>query len=161
MRDAGHVELIVKATQTKRCVDQARITLALDQFKRLDDWDWSTQLLAAGRALKEPRGKTANEHPRSCSSNCYARHARSPAGTGCFAPFLHQNQTNADFAAAVGPAECEPCREEKAATSATATVNRLDLIGGLIPTAFAPKVTTPKRVRRIPRAGPLRDRHRK
>ena len=41
-----------KAAETKRCVDQARITLALDQFKRLDDRDWTTQLFAAGNTKK-------------------------------------------------------------------------------------------------------------
>jgi hypothetical protein len=56
MRDAGRrAELIVKAAkaaETKRRADQARVALALDQFKRLDDLDWTTQLLAAGSMQK-------------------------------------------------------------------------------------------------------------
>ena len=57
MRDAvRRMALIVKvakAADTKRCVDQATsITLLSDQFKRLNDRDWATQLLAAGNTKK-------------------------------------------------------------------------------------------------------------
>jgi hypothetical protein len=56
MRDAGRrAELIVKgatAAETKRRADQARVILASDEFKRLDDRDWTTQLLAAGNTQK-------------------------------------------------------------------------------------------------------------
>ncbi len=56
MHDAGRrAEWIAKAAdaaETKRCADQERIALALDRFKRLDDRDWTTQLLAAGNAQK-------------------------------------------------------------------------------------------------------------
>ena len=41
-----------KAAETKRGADQARVTLASDEFKRLDDRDWTTQLLAAGNKQK-------------------------------------------------------------------------------------------------------------
>jgi hypothetical protein len=52
-------ELVVKVTkgaETKRCIDETRITLASDRFKRLDDRDWTTQLLAAGN--KQQKGHT-------------------------------------------------------------------------------------------------------
>ena len=56
IHDTGRrVELIAKAakaSETRRCADQARVALALDQFKRLDDRDWTTQLLAAGSTQK-------------------------------------------------------------------------------------------------------------
>jgi len=52
IRDGRHAELIVKAADTRRRADQTRIPLALDQFKRLGDWDWTTQLLAAGNTQK-------------------------------------------------------------------------------------------------------------
>jgi hypothetical protein len=55
IRDGRHAELIVKAAtaaETRRRADQARISLALEQFKRLDDRDWTTQLLAAGNTQK-------------------------------------------------------------------------------------------------------------
>jgi hypothetical protein len=56
MRDAvRRMELIDKAAkvaETKRRADQARVTLALEQFKRLDDRNWTTQLLAAGNTQK-------------------------------------------------------------------------------------------------------------
>ena len=55
IRDGRHADLIVKAAEaaeTRRRADQARVALALDQFKSLDDRDWTTQLLAAGNAQK-------------------------------------------------------------------------------------------------------------
>jgi hypothetical protein len=53
MRDAElRAELIVKAAETKRRADQARVTLASDEFRRLNDRDWTTQLLAAGNTQK-------------------------------------------------------------------------------------------------------------
>jgi hypothetical protein len=55
IRDGRHAELIVKAAkaaETRRRADQARIPLALEQFKRLDDRNWTTQLLAAGNTQK-------------------------------------------------------------------------------------------------------------
>ena len=55
MRDARRrVEFVkvTKAAETKRRAEQVRVTLALDQFKRLDDRDWTTQLLAAGNKQK-------------------------------------------------------------------------------------------------------------
>jgi hypothetical protein len=57
MRDARRrVESTVKVTkaaETKRRADQARVTLKLDQFKGLDDRDWTTQSFAAGNTRKE------------------------------------------------------------------------------------------------------------
>ena len=41
-----------KAGETRRCADQVRVALALDQLKRLDDRNWTTQLLAAGSTQK-------------------------------------------------------------------------------------------------------------
>ena len=55
IRAGRHVELTVKAAkaaETRRRAGQARIPLALEQFKRLDDRDWTTQLLAAGNTQK-------------------------------------------------------------------------------------------------------------
>ena len=55
IRDRRHVELSVqaaKAAETRRRANQARIPLASDEFKRLDDRDWTTQLLAAGNKQK-------------------------------------------------------------------------------------------------------------
>ena len=52
MRDGRHAELTVNAAETRRRADQASIPLALEQFKRLDDWNWTTQLLAAGCTQK-------------------------------------------------------------------------------------------------------------
>jgi hypothetical protein len=57
IRDGRHAELIVKAAETRRRADQARIPFALEQFKRLDDWDWTTQLLAAGNTQKGRKRK--------------------------------------------------------------------------------------------------------
>ena len=52
IRAGRHVELTVKAAETRRCAGQARISLALEQIQRLDDRDWTTQLLAAGNTQK-------------------------------------------------------------------------------------------------------------
>ena len=55
IRGGRHAELTVKAAkaaETRRRAGQARIPLALEQFKRLDDRDWTTQLLAAGNTQK-------------------------------------------------------------------------------------------------------------
>ena|SRR5437762_876245 len=55
IRGGRHAELIVKATktaETKRRADRARVALTLDQLKRFDDRDWTTQLLAAGNTQK-------------------------------------------------------------------------------------------------------------
>ena len=52
IRAGRHVELTVKAAETRRRAGQAHIPLALEQFKRLDDRDWTTQLLAAGNTQK-------------------------------------------------------------------------------------------------------------
>ena len=55
IRDGRHAELIAKAAkaaETRRRADHARFALTLDHIKRLDDRDWTTQLLAAGNAQK-------------------------------------------------------------------------------------------------------------
>ena len=55
IRVGRHAELIAeaaKAAETRRRADHAGVALALDQFKSLDDRDWTTQLLAAGNTQK-------------------------------------------------------------------------------------------------------------
>ena len=53
IRDGRVAELIAKAAETRRGADHARVALTLDHIKRLDDRNWTTQLLAAGNAQKE------------------------------------------------------------------------------------------------------------
>jgi hypothetical protein len=55
IRDGRDAELIAKAAKTaemKHCANHARVALTLDHIKRLCDWNWTTQLLAAGNAQK-------------------------------------------------------------------------------------------------------------
>ena len=54
VRDGRRAELIAsaKAAETRRRADHARVALTLEQFKRLDDRNWTTQLLAAGNSAK-------------------------------------------------------------------------------------------------------------
>ena len=56
MRDSQRrAESIAKAAKTaemKHCANHARVALTLGHIKRLDDRDWTTQLLAAGNAQK-------------------------------------------------------------------------------------------------------------
>ena len=61
MRDSQRrSESIAKAAKTaemKHCANHARVALTLDHIKRLCDWNWTTQLLAAGNKLHAQRSR--------------------------------------------------------------------------------------------------------